>query len=251
MADADQVLAGIHAVESALHQQPGRLRRLWLLSGRQDQRIRRLLALARDNGVPAERLDSSTFQQRLTRLGLGDVRHQGVIAEVQALVPGNESDLERLVVAAECPLFLVLDGVTDPHNLGACLRTADATGVTAVIVPQKRSAGLTATVARVASGAAETVPLIQVTNLSRALKTLKAAGVWLTGLADTEDSALYEADFSGPSALILGAEGEGVRRLTREHCDFLVRIPMAGTVSSLNVSVAAGVCLYEAVRQRR
>ncbi len=251
MADADQALAGIHAVESALNERPGRLRRLWLLSGRQDQRIRRLIELARNNGIPSERLDNSAFQQRLTRLGLGEVRHQGVIAEVQALVPGNESDLERLVVESERPLFLILDGVTDPHNLGACLRTADATGVTAVIVPQKRSAGLTATVARVASGAAETVPLIQVTNLSRTLKTLKAAGVWLTGLADTEDSVLYDADLAGPSALVLGAEGEGLRRLTREQCDFLVSIPMAGTVSSLNVSVAAGVCLYEAVRQRR
>jgi len=244
-------LHGVHAVQEALASRPEQIEKLWLNAGRHDQRLKQVQDQARQVGVAWERLGSEAFQKVARKNGLEGSRHQGVIARVKAIATGQESDLEALLLERDRPLLLVLDGVTDPHNLGACLRTADATGVDAVIVPKKRSAGLTATVAKVASGAAEHVPLIQVTNLARKLTTLRAAGVWVTGLADAEDGEIYDAPLSGPTALVLGAEGEGLRRLTREHCDHLVRIPMLGRVSSLNVSVAAGVCLYEALRQRR
>lgn len=249
--DETGTLHGVHAVQEALTHRPERIERLWLNAGRHDRRLRAVQDQARQAGVSWERLDSAGFLKQARRLNLEGAAHQGVIARVKAFATGQESDLEALLVARERPLILVLDGVTDPHNLGACLRTADATGVDAVVVPRKRSAGLTATVAKVASGAAEHVPLIQVTNLARTLTTLRAAGVWVTGLADGEDGEVYQASLTGPLALVLGAEGTGLRRLTREHCDHLVRIPMLGRVTSLNVSVAAGVCLYEALRQRR
>jgi 23S rRNA (guanosine2251-2'-O)-methyltransferase len=178
-------------------------------------------------------------------------RHQGVVAEVLPRASDPETQLEEaLESAAGAPLLLVLDGVQDPHNLGACLRSADAAGVAAVIVPRDRAAGMTPVVRKVAAGAAETVPLVAVVNLARTLRQLKERGIWLVGTDDTADKGLYEADLKGPLALVMGSEGEGLRRLTRECCDLLVSIPMAGAVESLNVSVATGVALFEAVRQR-
>jgi 23S rRNA (guanosine2251-2'-O)-methyltransferase len=186
----------------------------------------------------------------LNQLAAGE-RHQGVVAELVAQAGDPETQLEEALEAAgDAPLLLVLDGVQDPHNLGACLRSADAAGVAAVIVPRDRAAGLTPVVRKVAAGAAETVPLVAVVNLARTLRELKNRGVWLVGTDDAADRTLYEADLKGPVALVMGSEGEGMRRLTRECCDQLVSIPMAGAVESLNVSVAAGVALFEAVRQR-
>ena len=168
----------------------------------------------------------------------------------QSVQTGDENDLKEILARTPCPLLLILDQVTDPHNLGACLRTADAAGVHAVIVPRDHSAPLTDTVRHIACGAAETVPFIQVTNLARTMEHLKEAGVWLTGTADEAKQSIYDMDLKGPSAIVVGAEGPGLRRLTSEKCDFLVRIPMLGKVPCLNVSVATGVCLFEAVRQR-
>lgn len=168
----------------------------------------------------------------------------------QSAKTGDENDLKEILSRTPCPLLLILDQVTDPHNLGACLRTADAAGAHAVIVPKDHSATLTETVRHIACGAAESVPFIQVTNLARTMEILKTAGVWLTGAADEATKSLYDANLTGPCGLVLGAEGSGMRRLTTEKCDFLVRIPMQGNVSCLNVSVATGVCLFEAVRQR-
>ena len=177
--------------------------------------------------------------------------HQGVVAEVSPSQVWGEAMLEELLDRSEgVPLLLVLDGVTDPHNLGACLRTADAAGALAVIVPKDKSATLNATVRKVACGAAEVIPLVAVTNLARTLEKLQQRGLWLVGTAGEAEQELYQQDMTGPTVLVMGAEGKGMRRLTREHCDYLVRLPMAGSVSSLNVSVAAGVCLFEAVRQR-
>jgi 23S rRNA (guanosine2251-2'-O)-methyltransferase len=178
--------------------------------------------------------------------------HQGVVAEVSPSQVWGEAMLEELLDRHEgVPLLLVLDGVTDPHNLGACLRTADAAGALAVVVPKDKSATLNATVRKVACGAAEVMPLVAVTNLARTLEKLQKRGLWVVGTAGEADQEIYQQDLRGPLVLVMGAEGKGMRRLTREHCDFLVKLPMAGSVSSLNVSVAAGVCLFEALRQRR
>lgn len=176
--------------------------------------------------------------------------HQGIIARVREGRQYQENDLPALLESVDTPFLLVLDGVTDPHNLGACLRSADAAGVHAVIVPRDRSAQLNATAKKVACGAAENVPLIRVTNLARTLRLLQEMNVWIVGTAGEADHTLFQSKMTGPMALVMGAEGEGMRRLTREHCDELISIPMAGTVSSLNVSVATGICLFEAVRQR-
>jgi len=162
----------------------------------------------------------------------------------------NEKDLDEIIAREETPFLLVLDGITDPHNLGACLRSADAAGVHAIIVPKDKSAKLNGTARKVACGAAETVPLVQVTNLARTLREIKDAGVWVVGTAGETDTELFDANLTGPMAVVMGAEGDGMRRLTREHCDLLVKIPMAGSVSSLNVSVATGICLFEVLRQR-
>ncbi len=251
MSQPVEAIVGLHAVRAALAESPRRLRQILVHGGRHDKRLQSVIDSARSAGVPFEKLDAKAFQQRAQKLALTDLRHQGVIALVQAIEPRDEGDLDALIAAADSPLLLILDGVTDPHNLGACLRTADAAGVHAVIVPRKRSAGLTATVVKVASGAAETVPLVQVTNLARTMRHLQEAGVWITGTAGEASDSLYAANLTGPTALVMGAEGEGMRRLTREHCDHLVHLPMQGQVSSLNVSVAAGVCLFEAVRQRQ
>lgn len=237
---------GIHAVSALLKRDPGRVRRLLLLQGRLDKRLQSLVAEAERAGIPIK----SVPRAKLDEIAQGV--HQGVVAETSALQAGNEQDLERLLEGLEerTALLLVLDGVTDPHNLGACLRTADAAGVQAVIAPRDKSAPLNATVIKVACGAAESVPYIQVTNLARTLQLLQQYGIWITGTAGEAETDLYDAELTGPMALVMGAEGKGMRRLTREHCDHLIRIPMAGSVSSLNVSVATGVCLFEIVRQR-
>ncbi|WP_207062952.1 23S rRNA (guanosine(2251)-2'-O)-methyltransferase RlmB [Motiliproteus sp. SC1-56] len=236
---------GLHAVYSLLERQPKRVKGLWVQQGRGDQRMQKLLELAEARRIPVQERD----RQTLDRLVEGV--HQGVVAEVVPAQAQNERFLEKLLEQMEeTPFLLVLDGVTDPHNLGACLRTADAAGVQAVIAPRDKSAPLNGTAIKVACGAAETVPYVTVTNLARTLKQLQAAGVWITGTAGEATQEISDANLAGPMALVMGAEGRGMRRLTRECCDQLVKIPMAGSVSSLNVSVAAGVCLFEAVRQR-
>ena len=249
-----QYIYGIHAVDSLLRQNPKSVQRLVAQQGRDDKRIGALLELAQNQGVPVAR----ETRQAMDEMAKG--RHQGVVAEVYAEPASGdtgqanlwqEADLLRAVDAKEGPmLLLVLDGVTDPHNLGACLRSADAAGVDAVIVPKDKSADLTPVSRKVACGAAEVVPFVRVTNLSRTLQALKERGVWLFGAAGEAENSLYDSDLSVSMALVMGAEGSGLRRLTREQCDFLVRLPMAGSVSSLNVSVATGVCLFEAQRQR-
>jgi 23S rRNA (guanosine2251-2'-O)-methyltransferase len=241
------VAYGIHAVRVLLARDASRVRRLLVAGAREDGRLGDLRALAREAGVVVVEADAA----RLGALAEGG-RHQGVVAELEPRATDPETQLEQALESATgAPLLLVLDGVQDPHNLGACLRSADAAGVAAVIVPRDRAAGLTPVVRKVAAGAAETVPLVAVVNLARALRALRERGVWLVGTDDAADRPLYDADLAGPVALVMGSEGEGLRRLTRECCDQLVSIPMAGAVESLNVSVAAGVVLYEAVRQRR
>lgn len=242
------VAYGIHAVRVLLARSPQRVRQVWLSASRDAAvRLQELRVLAGQAGVNVVDADDA-YLERLA----GGERHQGAAAELIPRADDPETLLEEaLESAGAAPLLLVLDGVTDPHNLGACLRSADAAGVAAVIVPRDRAAGLTAVVRKVAAGAADTVPLVQVVNLARTLRELKDRGVWLVGTSDDAPRTLYDVDLRGPRALVLGAEGLGLRRLTREACDELVSIPMAGAVESLNVSVATGVALYEAVRQRR
>lgn len=236
---------GVHAVEALLRFHPKRVKQIWLSEGRSEPRIQALLALAAEYRVSvgqAERREMDAWVEGV---------HQGVVAEVSPSQVWGEAMLEELLERTEkVPLLLVLDGVTDPHNLGACLRTADAAGALAVIVPKDKSATLTAAVRKVACGAAEVIPLVAVTNLARTLEKLQQRGLWVVGTAGEAQQELYQQDMTGPTVLVMGAEGKGMRRLTREHCDFLVKLPMAGSVSSLNVSVATGVCLFEVVRQR-
>lgn len=242
-----QLIIGIHAVRTALKHGAQRIDSLQFDAMRRDRRLRQLLDEARGAGVEIQTSDKAALD-RLT----GGANHQGVVAHGEMPASLTERDLEDVLAALTVPPFLlVLDGVTDPHNLGACLRSADAAGVHAVIAPRDRASGLTPVVCKVASGAAETVPFVQVTNLARTLRHLQDEHrVFVVGAAGEAKTGLYAADLTGPLALVMGAEGEGMRRLTREICDLLVRLPMAGRVESLNVSVAAGVCLYEAVRQR-
>jgi 23S rRNA (guanosine2251-2'-O)-methyltransferase len=243
---ASPVAYGIHAVRVLLTRHPERVRRVLLAGGRDAGRLAEIRTLAQGAGVQVAGADDAL----LDKLAAGE-RHQGVVAEVVPRAGDPETQLEEALEAAgPAPLLLVLDGVQDPHNLGACLRSADAAGVAAVIVPRDRAAGLTPVVRKVAAGAAETVPLVAVVNLARTLRDLKERGVWLVGTDGTADKTLYDADLKGPLGLVMGSEGEGMRRLTRECCDLLVSIPMAGAVESLNVSVATGVALFEAVRQR-
>lgn len=238
------LIYGFHAVTGRLRQNADSVQEIYLDQGRHDPRSRDLLQLAEAKGVktmqvPRQRLD-----------GMAGDKHQGVVAQVSALavLPHTlDGVLENL---SESALLLVLDGVQDPHNLGACLRVADAMGAHAVIAPKDRAVGLNPTVRKVASGAAETVPFITVTNLARTLRELQELGIWVVGTAGEADQDLFGMKLDGPVAMVLGAEGEGLRRLTRENCDELVRIPMFGSVESLNVSVAAGICLFESRRQR-
>jgi len=245
MKKAERVF-GLHAVHSLLQRNPTRVTVLLVLESRSDGRVSEILQLAGKANVPVRRVS----RRELDELVPG-VSHQGVLAETGGAPGLGEKDLSGFLENLEKPVFLlILDGVQDPHNLGACLRSADAAGVDAVIVPRDRSAPLNSTVRKVACGAAESVPVVRVTNLARTLRVLKDAGVWVYGAAAEAESAIYEADLSGALALVLGGEGKGLRRLTREHCDGLIAIPMTGSLSSLNVSVATGVCLFEARRQR-
>ncbi|MCC2617261.1 23S rRNA (guanosine(2251)-2'-O)-methyltransferase RlmB [Aestuariibacter halophilus] len=239
-------LYGIHALEAVVEREPERLIELFVLKGRDDERLVNIVNQARRFGVAVQFCQRRTLDDKVN----GE-QHQGVVARAKPGRQYDENDLDALLNNTEQPLLLVLDGVTDPHNLGACLRTADAAGVHAIVVPKDKSAKLTATARKVACGAAEVIPLIAVTNLSRTLKSLQQAGVWIVGTAGEAQQTLYDCKLTGPMALVMGAEGKGMRRLTREHCDELVKLPMAGSVSSLNVSVATGICLYEIVRQRQ
>jgi 23S rRNA (guanosine2251-2'-O)-methyltransferase len=241
------VAYGTHAVRVLLTRSPARVHRVLVASGREAGRHAEIKALAQRAGIQVSAADDSM----LDRLAEGG-RHQGIVAEIAPRAGDPETQLEEALEAAgEAPLLLVLDGVQDPHNLGACLRSADAAGVAAVIAPRDRAAGLTPVVRKVAAGAAETVPFVSVVNLARTLRELKERGIWLVGTDGETDKSVFEADFKGPTAIVMGSEGEGMRRLTRECCDQLVKIPMAGAVESLNVSVATGIVLFEAVRQRQ
>jgi 23S rRNA (guanosine2251-2'-O)-methyltransferase len=224
---------------------PKSIRELYVDATRRDQRMRQFLAKAEDAGLEPIEVDDDRLQKLC-----GTHRHQGVAARVEALSQARSIDDLLDELGSEPPLLLVLDGVTDPHNLGACLRVADGAGAHAVIAPKDHAVGVNATVAKVASGAAETVPYFMVTNLARTLNELKERDIWVVGTADDAPGNLYQADFKRPTALVLGAEGSGMRQLTRKHCDELVSIPMMGAVESLNVSVASAVGLYEARRQR-
>ena len=243
---SEETVYGVHAVRALLQRRPSAVQRLLLLAGRSDKRVQELVELAQAHGLKVE----SRPLAELDALAPGQV-HQGVLARVTAAAALDEDELlMRLDAAGRAPLLLVLDGVQDPHNLGACLRTADAAGADAVIVPRDRATGLTPVVRKVAAGAAETVAFVQVTNLARFLRALKEQEVWIVGTDGEAELVHHAADLKGPLALVLGAEGAGMRRLTRETCDVVVRLPMLGAVESLNVSVAAGVMLYEALRQR-
>lgn len=244
MSDQEQVY-GLHAVQ-ALFEQQRPVRMLWILESRHDARLDAILALASQQHVAVKRVS----REELDKLA-GHGRHQGVVAEAGAAQAGDEHDLAVLLEGLSgTPFLLVLDGVTDPHNLGACIRSANAAGVHAVIAPRDRAADLTPVARKAAVGAAERIPFFQVTNLARTLRDLKERNIWLVGLAGEADQTLYELDLKGPLAIVMGAEGTGLRRLSKAECDFLARIPMAGGVESLNVSVAAGVALFEAGRQR-
>lgn len=247
MKQEEQSIHGLHAVQAVLARSPERVASLAVLGGRRDQRLQQLLDLAQQQGLAVRQCS----RDELDRLAPGAV-HQGVVAQLKpAQMLGEAFLFDELLGRCEGrALLLVLDGVTDPHNLGACLRSADAFGAHAVIVPRDNAAPLNATARKVASGAADMVPLISVTNLARTLRSLQEAGVWIIGAAGEAQQPIASIDLRGPIALVMGAEGAGMRRLTREHCDFLAAIPMAGEVSSLNVSVATGVFLYEAFRQR-
>jgi 23S rRNA (guanosine2251-2'-O)-methyltransferase len=237
-------LFGFHAVTARLRAHPESVRMIYVAAARRDRRLRELVERAEGAGVAVHSVEDA----RLDALA-GHGTHQGVVALVSGEAVAQTLD-ELLDGLAEPALLLVLDGVTDPHNLGACLRSADAFGAHAVIVPKDRAVGVNATVAKAASGAADTIPVLSVTNLARSLRELKERGIWIVGAEESGTESLFDADLSGPLAWVLGAEGAGLRRLTREHCDRLIRIPLQGTVESLNVSVASGVCLF-ATRQQR
>ena len=240
-----QLIYGLHAVQSLLKRHPERVLELQLTERRDDPRMRAIEALAREHGTKVVRVDAQALQK-----ALGDVSHQGLAAEILPLPPWSEDDLVGALAQASSPLILALDGVQDPHNLGACLRTADACGAMAVVVPKDRAAHLTPAVRKVAAGAAESVPLVTVTNLVRTLKLLKEASLWVTGADADAPRTAAEVDFTGGTVLVMGAEGAGLRQLTRQTCDYMVRLPQLGSVESLNVSVASGMLLYEVVRQR-
>lgn len=237
---------GFHSVRAVLEREPQRVLHIWVQQGREDERMSAVLELASRFGVHVDTVPRAKLDQR------SEGQHQGIIARIKPAPEWQEQDLLDWVegLSGRSPFLLVLDGVTDPHNLGACLRSADAAGVDAIVVPKDKSAALTPAARKVASGAAETVPLVRVTNLARCLRSLSEAGVWVVGTAGEANQTLYQADLHGPLALVMGAEGKGMRRLTREHCDNLVKLPMAGSVESLNVSVACGIVLFEALRQR-
>lgn len=240
-------LYGLHAIQAVLEKTPESVSELWVDKGRHDKRISNILDLAGN----AEITVHSVARHELETM-VSDGRHQGVVAKASPPRMYSESELDDLLASLTGePFLLILDGVTDPHNLGACLRSADAAGVDAIIAPKDRAASLTPVAIKVSSGASLTVPFVQVTNLARCLRDLKERGIWLVGLDGMAEENLFDRDLKGPLGIVMGAEGQGLRRLSKEHCDFLVKIPMVGSVESLNVSVAAGICLFEALRQRK
>ncbi len=241
-----ELVYGIHAVSSLLDHHADAVQVLYTLAGRRDKRLQSLIDKAKHAGITVEECARADLDARCPQV------HQGIVALSTATNREyHEQDLDALLDGLDHPpLLLVLDGVTDPHNLGACLRSAEAAGVDAVIVPKDKSVQLSPTVRKVACGAAEIVPFVSVTNLARTLQSLQQRGIWVFGAAGEADLSVYDAELKGAVAIVMGSEGKGLRRLTREHCDSLVAIPMAGEVSSLNVSVSTGVCLFEAVRQR-
>ncbi len=242
------VIYGLHSVQAYLDRHPEGVLEVFLLKGRDDERLNTLVKALRPLGLTLQWRERSQLDDLA-----GDTHHQGVVARVREQAPGDENDLVSYLDGLEAPPFLLLlDGVTDPHNLGACLRSADAAGVHAVITPRDKSASITPVVRKVAVGAADSLPFFQVTNLARTMEMLKERGIWLMGTAlEEEAKSLYDVALTGPVGIVMGAEGSGMRRLTRELCDVLLYIPMAGSVESLNVSVATGVTLFEAMRQRR
>lgn len=241
----DNLIFGINPIQQLLTNNPGKIIEIFISSGKDEKRTQAIIDAAKEQGISVQRVDVKKLDKWLE-----GQNHQGVVAKITATPVLTEATLAELVKRSAKPLFLILDGVQDPHNLGACLRTADAVGVTAVIVPKDHAVGITPIVRKVASGAADTVPLVQVSNLARAMKELQDLGVWIVGTAGDSDQTIYEMDLKGAIAIVLGAEGEGMRQLTKKSCDFLAKIPMYGQVESLNVSVATGVCLYEVLRQR-
>lgn len=237
---------GVHAAQAALDYAPKKIKQAWVDQKRQDERVLSLVKGLQKHHIRPEKAD----RKKLDNLSKGS-NHQGIVLEVEMPAMRSESDLKAVVASSkQIPFWLILDHVQDPQNLGACLRTADAAGVQGVIVTKDQAVGITPTVCKVASGAAETVPVYQVTNLSRTISWLKEQGIWIAGAAGEAEQTIYEMDVNMPLALVMGAEEKGMRRLTREQCDFLLKIPMQGSVESLNVSVAAGVLIYEIFRQR-
>jgi 23S rRNA (guanosine2251-2'-O)-methyltransferase len=242
---SDEIVFGIHAVTNVLKRSPERVKEMFVQQGRDDERLQILFSLAKEQGINIQVVKKHFLDEN------AEGNHQGVALKAKPVQIKTEHELYALLDKLSEPAFLlILDSITDPHNLGACLRTADAAGVHAVIAPKDKAVGINATVSKVACGAAETVPFYQVTNLVRTMKEFQDRGIWLYGTVGEASESIYKTDLKGPVAIAMGAEGKGLRRLTRESCDHLINVPMAGDVSSLNVSVAAGVCLFEAVRQR-
>ncbi|VFP86658.1 23S rRNA (guanosine-2'-O-)-methyltransferase RlmB [Candidatus Erwinia haradaeae] len=241
----DEIVFGMYAVQAMLNNDPQRFKEVWILQGRADHRLRTLVKLLEMHQVTIY----TKTRSRMDQQSEGGV-HQGIIAVVQKKRPYQENDLLALLAKINNPFLLILDGIMDPHNLGACIRNADAAGVHAVIIPKDRSAQLTPIVRKVASGSAENVPLVHVTNLARVMRCLQRENIWIIGTTEKTHQTLYQSNLTGPLSLVMGSEEKGMRRLTQENCNELVHIPMLGGVSSLNVSVATGICLYEAVRQR-
>ncbi|MGK2946761.1 MAG: 23S rRNA (guanosine(2251)-2'-O)-methyltransferase RlmB [Candidatus Malihini olakiniferum] len=241
----NKIIYGIHAVNALLERNPQRFLEVFILKRHDNRRLQAVIMALEASNIVIQIANRQWLDNKVK----GAV-HQGIVALIEGGHQYQENDLPDLLASVAQPFLLILDGVTDPHNLGACLRNADATGIHAIIVPRDRSAQLNATAKKVACGAAENIPLIRVTNLARTLRFLQENQVFIFGTAGEADQTLYQSKLTGPLALVMGSEGEGMRRLTREHCDKLISIPMAGSVSSLNISVATGVCLFEAVRQR-
>ena len=240
----EELIYGVHAVESALFNDAGNVIQAWLEPSRQDKRLQKIIELLQQSNIPFEYVDKNTLEKKSKT-----TRHQGAVIKYKSTGLYTEKELDQFLDKDDL-VVLILDGITDPHNFGACLRTADATGVDCVIIPKDKAVGVTPVVRKVASGAVDTVPIVQVTNLVRSIKKCQDAGVWVYGAAGETDQSIYQTDLKGKTAIVMGAEEKGLRRLTRETCDVLFKIPMQGKVESLNVSVATAVILYEAVRQR-
>lgn len=242
-----EFIFGLHAVQALLKSAPQRVIEIYMVQGRNDQKLQKIVNAAQSNGIHCQMVNRNKLDELVS-----DENHQGVVAVCTPGETYDETWLFNLLDNLNEPAFLlILDGVTDPHNLGACMRSAEAAGVHAVIAPKDKSAGLTPIARKVACGAAEVLPFVPVTNLARTLKKLQEKGIWLFGAAGDAEHSIYQSNLKGPIGILMGAEGDGLRRLTQDTCDHLMNIPMAGTVSSLNVSVATGICLFEAVRQRR